>query len=216
MTGIAARARSVPAGLRVLVTDACRSFPSRFKGVTTEPGFAIATPSTSADGVVWLFASGEGEPAQESDELEGALFTHYWVSSLRGAGDANGDGQVTLAESYDFAYSQTLLRSGRSTGVLQHPSAVFDLHEAAPIVLTKTFASGTVLRMPRAADAHYLVYSVGSRTVLGELWGSGDREVTRLRVQASPEPQRSNARELAEHPIELLIPRGRCRPRRLT
>jgi hypothetical protein len=54
---------------------------------------------------------------------------------------------------------------------------VFDLHEAAPIVLTKTFASGTVLRLPRAADAHYLVYSVGSRTVLGELWGSGDREV---------------------------------------
>jgi hypothetical protein len=177
MADIAARARSVPAGLRLLVTDACRSYPSRFKGVTTEPGFSITIPSTSADGLVWLFASGEGEPAQESDELEGALFTHYWVSSLRGAGDANGDGQVTLAESYDFAYSQTLLRSARSTGVLQHPAAVFDLHEAAPIVLTKTFSSGTALRLPRAADAHYLVYSVGSRTVLGELWGSGDREV---------------------------------------
>jgi hypothetical protein len=177
MTDIASRARSVPATLRVLVTDACRNYPSRFKGITTEPGFAIATPSASADGVVWLFASGEGEPAQESDELEGALFTHYWVSSLRGAGDANGDGQVTLAESYDFAYSQTLLRSARSTGVLQHPSAVFDLREAAPIVLTKTFGSGTVVRLPRATDAHYLVYSLGSRTVLGEMWGSGDREV---------------------------------------
>ncbi|MGH7440179.1 MAG: caspase family protein [Polyangiaceae bacterium] len=177
MTDVAARARSVPAGLRVLVTDACRTYPSRFKGVSTEPGFAIATSPTSADGVVWLFASGEGEPAQESDELEGALFTHYWVSSLRGAGDANGDGQVTLAESYDFAYSQTLLRSSRSTGVLQHPSAVFDLREAAPIVLTRTFATGTVLRLPRTVDAHYLVYSLGSRTVLGELWGSADREV---------------------------------------
>jgi hypothetical protein len=177
MTDIAARARAVPAALRLLVTDACRNFPTRSKGVTTEPGFAIANPTTNpADGVVWLFASGEGEPAQESDELEGAIFTHYWVSSLRGAGDVNGDGRVTLAESYDFAYSQTLLRSARSSGVLQHPAAVFDLREAAPIVLTWTFAAGTLLRFPRAADAHYLVYSVGSRAVLGEIWGSPDRD----------------------------------------
>ena len=177
MTDIAARARAIPAALRLLVTDACRNFPTRSKGVTTEPGFAIANPTTNpADGVVWLFASGEGEPAQESDELDGAIFTHYWVSSLRGAGDVNGDGRVTLAESYDFAYSQTLLRSARSSGVLQHPAAVFDLREAAPIVLTRTFVAGTLLRFPRAADAHYLVYSVGSRAVLGEIWGSPDRD----------------------------------------
>ena len=177
MTDIAARARAVPAALRLLVTDACRNFPTRSKGVTTEPGFAIANPTASpADGVVWLFASGEGEPAQESDELEGAIFTHYWVNSLRGAGDVNGDGRVTLAESYDFAYGQTLLRSARSSGVLQHPAAVFDLREAAPIVLTRTFASNTLLRFPQAADTHYLVYSLGSRAVLGEIWGSADRE----------------------------------------
>jgi uncharacterized caspase-like protein len=69
-------------------------------------------------GLVWLFASDTGEAAQESDELRGALFTHYWVSGLRGAADANGDGRVTLAESYDFAYSQTLYRSAQSSGVL--------------------------------------------------------------------------------------------------
>jgi hypothetical protein len=178
MSDIAARTGSVPAALRVLVTDACRSVPGRFKGVATEPGFAIANPTTNpADGVVWLFASGEGEPAQESDDLAGALFTHYWVSALRGAGDANGDGRVTLAESYDFAYSQTLLRSAGSSGVLQHPAAVFDLREAAPIVLTRTFASGTAVRLPRAADAHYVVYSLGSRAVLGEVWSTPDREV---------------------------------------
>jgi hypothetical protein len=177
MTDVAARARAVPAGLRLLVTDACRNYPMRMKGVTTEPGFAIANPTANpADGVVWLFAAGEGEPAQESDELKGALFTHYWVSSLRGAGDVNGDGRVTLEESYDFAYSQTLLRSARSSGVLQHPAAVFDIREAGPIVLTRTFAGGTFLRFPRAADTHYLVYSLGSRAVLGEVWGTADRE----------------------------------------
>ncbi len=176
MSDLAARVRAVPASLRMLVTDACRNYATRSKGITTEPGFVIANPSSDpAEGVVWLFASGEGEPAQESDELEGALFTHYWVSGLRGAGDANGDGRVTLAESYDFAYSQTLLRSARSSGVLQHPAAVFDLHEAAPIVLTKTYGAGTVVRFPEAPDVHYLVYALGSRAVLGEIWGSGDR-----------------------------------------
>jgi hypothetical protein len=176
MTDLADRVRDVPASLRLLVTDACRNYPTHAKGVTTEPGFALAGGSEAeAKGVVWLFASGEGEPAQESDELEGALFTHYWVSGLRGAADANGDGRVTLAESYDFAYSQTLLRSARSSGVLQHPAAVFALREAAPIVLTRTFGANTLLRFPQGADAHYLVYALGSHVVFGEIWGSPER-----------------------------------------
>ncbi len=177
-TELTARVRAIPAGLRLVVTDACRNYPARSKGITTEPGFAVTGPSTSpADGVVWLYSSAEGEPSLESDELEGALFTHYWVSALRGAGDANGDGRVTLAESYDFAYSQTLLRSSRASGVLQHPAAVFDVREAAPIVLTKTRGANALVRFPPAADTHFLVYALGSRAVLGELWGSAERDV---------------------------------------
>ncbi len=176
ITDLQARVPAVPAALRMLVTDACRNNGTRTKGIATEPGFAIAGPESSpADGIVWLFSSGEGEPALESDELEGALFTHYWVSALRGAGDANGDGRVTLAESYDFAYSQTLLRSSRGSGVLQHPAAVFDLREAAPIVLTKTYGAGALVRFPRVGDTHFLIYALGARAVVGELWGSVER-----------------------------------------
>jgi len=175
---LSARVRAIPAALRLVVTDACRNYPTRVKGIATEPGFAIQNPAAPpGEGVVWLYSSREGESSLESDELAGALFTHYWVSALRGAGDANGDGRVTLGESYDFAYSQTLLRSSRSSGVLQHPSAVFDLREAAPIVLTKTAGASAIVRFPRAADAHFLVYAIGSRAVVGELWGSADRDV---------------------------------------
>jgi hypothetical protein len=178
MADLTARVRAVPAALRMLVTDACRNYPTRSKGVATEPGFAIESAvQHPADGVIWLFSAGEGEPALESDELTGGVFTYYWVSALRGAGDANGDGRVTLAESYDFAYSQTLLRSSRGSGVLQHPAAVFDLHEAAPIVLTKTASATALVRFPQSADARYLVYALGSRSVLGELWGSAERSV---------------------------------------
>ena len=108
MTELVERVRAVPAALRILVTDACRNDPVRTKGLEAEPAFALSGQPSAADGVVWLSASETGEAAQESDELAGALFTHYWVSGLRGAADGNGDGRVTLAESYDFAYSQTL------------------------------------------------------------------------------------------------------------
>jgi hypothetical protein len=171
---ISERVQSVPAALRMLVTDACRTDPTRPKGIAVEPGFALSNTSAPATGVVWLFASDTGEAAQESDELRGALFTHYWVSGLRGAADANGDGRVTLAESYDFAYSQTLYRSARSSGVLQHPTATFSLREAAPVVLTQTFGPNTKIELPQGADAHYLVYAVGSRSVLGEIWSNPD------------------------------------------
>jgi hypothetical protein len=168
---------TVPAALRVLVTDACRNDPGRLKGIATEPGFAISSSAVPATGLVWLFASGTGEAAEESDELRGALFTHYWVSGLRGAADANGDGLITLAESYDFAYNQTLLRSVRGSGVLQHPTATLALNQAAPVVLTRTFGTATRLEFPSLADVHYLVYALGSRSVLGEVWSRPDRRV---------------------------------------
>jgi hypothetical protein len=168
------RVRAVPAALRILVTDACRNDALHPKGIVTEPAFALAGQGSASEGVVWLSASGTGEAAQESDVLKGALFTHYWVSGLRGAADANGDGRVTLTESYDFAYSQTLYAAARGSGVLQHPTATLALSELSPVVLTQTFGNATRLEVPASADTHYLVYSVGSRTVFGELWSNPD------------------------------------------
>jgi hypothetical protein len=177
MSDLAERVRSIPANLRILVTDACRNYPTRSKGITTEPGFAIEGDAAHAKGVVWLFASSEGEVAQESDELQGALFTHYWVSGLRGAADVNGDGRVTLAESYDFAYAQTVFRSARGSGVLQHPTAMFTLREVAPVVMTETFGRGTQLRFPPSADTRYVVYAIGSRSIFGEIWSNPDHSI---------------------------------------
>ena len=210
MTELAARVRTVPAGLRVLVTDACRTYPTRLKGITSEPGFAITPREANAGtGMVWLYASGEGEPAQESDELRGALFTHYWVSALRGAGDTNGDGRITVAESYDFAYSQTLLRSASGSGVLQHPAATFELREAAPIVLTDTQDGATRVRFPRTDDTRFLVYALGSRAVLGEIWGSADRDATLALPPGRYLIQRRNGASSAG--VEVTLARGETR-----
>jgi len=177
---LSAKLAEVPAGLRIAVTDACRA--TREKGFTSDEPFAIsATMIPQASGQVWLHASSDGEAAQESDELQGAIFTQAWLSGLRGAADVNGDARVTLDESFAFAHSQTLIRSAKSSGVLQKPEAVMSLREAAPVVLTQTAARLGTLALPRAKDTHFLVYSAGAKSVLSELWSSPDRQLM-LRV----------------------------------
>jgi hypothetical protein len=185
---LASEVQRVGAGLSLVVIDACRvALPgTRSKGVSAEPGFALSFTAPAATGTVWLHASRDGEVAQESDELGGAVFTHDWVDGLRGAADANGDQRVTLGESYDFASSQTLLRSARSAeggGALQRPEVTFDLEQSAAIVLTR-LAHDAGFTFPPGTDAQYLVYSVSSRALVGEIWSHPD------------------------HPVRLALPRG--------
>jgi len=167
----------VPAGLRIAVTDACRA--TRDKGFAADEPFAItATSMPQASGQVWLHASSDGEAAQESDELQGAIFTHAWLNGLRGAADANGDARVTLEESFAFAHSQTVIRSAKSSGVLQKPEAIVSLREMSPVVLTQTSARMATLSLPQGKDTHFVVFSAGARSVLSELWSSPDRRTT--------------------------------------
>ncbi|HVH47327.1 MAG TPA: caspase family protein [Labilithrix sp.] len=177
---LSAKLAEVPAGLRIAVTDACRA--TREKGFAPDEPFAIsATMIPQATGQVWLHASSDGEAAQESDDLQGAIFTQAWLSGLRGAADSNGDARVTLDESFAFAHSQTLIRSAKSSGVMQKPEAVVSLREAAPVVITQTATHMGTLALPQARDTHFLVYSAGAKSVLSELWASPDRRLL-LRV----------------------------------
>jgi uncharacterized caspase-like protein len=180
ISDLSQRLGQIPASLRIVVTDACRA--TRDKGMTAEAGFPISLGQLpQATGSVWINAASDGEAAQESDELQGAIFTHAWLNGLRGAADANGDSRVTLDESFAFAHSQTLLRSAKSSGVLQKPEAVVSLTETAPVVLTQTAQKLAVLSLPPSRDTHYLVYAAGAKSVLAEIWGSGERR-TQLAV----------------------------------
>jgi len=182
VTELSAKLAEVPAGLRIAVTDACRA--TRDKGFAADEPFAItATNVPQARGQVWLHASSDGEAAQESDEPQAAIFTHSWLNGLRGAADSNGDARVTLEESFAFAHSQTLIRSSKSSGVLQKPEAIVSLREMAPVVLTETATRTATLSLPQGRDTHFLVYSAGTKSVLSELWSMPDR---RLQLRLPP------------------------------
>lgn len=179
LADVAAKISQVPAAFRLVVTDACRTMPGREKGATAEPAFDLKLGAPlEARGTVWLHATADGEAAQESDELGGALFTHHWVQGLRGAADVNGDGNVTLDESYAYAHGQTLLRSSRGSGVYQRPAMQLDLKEAAPVTLTHTRIPRAEIELPRGADTHYLVYGYNTHTIAAEVFGVADRTIT--------------------------------------
>ncbi|MET0413706.1 MAG: caspase family protein [Polyangiaceae bacterium] len=126
------------AGFRLLLVDACRSGAlTRVKGARPAQPFEIRLDEQlTGEGVAMLTSSAADEDAQESDELRGSFFTHYFVSGLRGAADRNGNGAISLEEAYDYAYQHTLRASSRTAYGLQHPTFQFDFKGKGGIPLT--------------------------------------------------------------------------------
>ncbi|HEX4386657.1 MAG TPA: caspase family protein, partial [Myxococcales bacterium] len=114
--------RDTKADVRVLVADGCKSGSLvSSKGGKPVPPFEIKlTDQLDATGEAILTSSAADELALESREIRGSFFTHHFVSGLRGAADASGDGRITLAEAYQYAFSHTL-SSSSTAGVRQHP-----------------------------------------------------------------------------------------------
>lgn len=177
LSEISEKMASVPASLRVVLTDACRTQDGRAKGPEAEPGFAISLAPPTAKGAVWIHASAEGEVAQESDALQAAVFTHFFVSGLLGAADVDGDKRITLSEVYTYAYNQTLFRTSQVSGVLQRPEVDASVKEFSPIVLTRITAAMATLRLPQSADTQYLVYTASAHAAYAEAWSASDRRV---------------------------------------
>jgi hypothetical protein len=166
---------AVPARLRVAVLDACRTGGfARRKGFSTAPPFDIRlAPPGGPGGTVLVRSSSDGEVAHESDRLQGAVFTHFLTSALQGAGDADGDGRVTLGEAYDFAYHRTLAASARA-GAVQHAAAELFVAGAGPLVLTTLARADAALELPAGGDVRYLVFRRPGGALVAEAWSRAD------------------------------------------
>ena len=129
--------RGSAASFRLLILDACRSGAlTRVKGGSPIPPFDVQLAERVAgEGAVFLTSSSASEDSQESDEIKGSFFTHALVSGLLGAADVNGDGRVTLDETYRYAYDATVRASSRSLAGLQHPTFEYDVRGMGDVVL---------------------------------------------------------------------------------
>ncbi len=148
-----------PAGVRLLVLDACRSGTvTRVKGVKAAESFRITLQNDVAtEGLAIITSSSAGEASQESDQLRGSFFTHHLLNALRGAADHDDDGKVTLTEAYGYTYAQTLRSSGQ-TVVLQHPTYSWEVKGRGELVLSTPAAPGSRTgRLRLGEEALYLI-----------------------------------------------------------
>ncbi len=179
--------RDLPAGLKILVLDTCQTERViRPLGVKSGPSFDIGVITSSmTKGLVILHSARTGEPAHESDTLGGAVFSHFLISALRGAGDVDQDGQVTLLEAYSFAYRQTVQHSARSSTTVQVPSFEMELAGSGELVLTRPRAASARIVLPAGEEARFLVFQNPSGSLVAE-------------AISSP-----------SHPVQLAVPHGR-------
>ena len=126
----------LPADVRILVLDSCASGAIiRHKGGARRASF-LMDASSDVRGQAIVTSSSIDEAAQESDDVGGSYFTHFLVSGLRGAADRNRDSRVTLAEAYEFAFSNTLEATDQSAAGPQHAGYDFQLMGHGDITLT--------------------------------------------------------------------------------
>lgn len=160
------------ADVRIVVLDSCASGAIiRTRGGTRRPSF-LSDVSVDARGHAFLTASAADEAAQESDRIGAGFFSHYLLSGLRGAADANRDKLVTLAEAYQFSYHETLRGTG-SAAQSQHPAYDFQLAGQGDLVLTDLRASGASLILSDGIVGRVLVRSKSGQLVAELRKGQG-------------------------------------------
>jgi hypothetical protein len=187
LRGLRQQLRGMGARVSMLVTDACRADAGiRKRGLERldVPDIA-ATVMVQPSGFVWIHATSAGQAAQESDRLRGGVFTHFWVSALRGAADTDSDGRITLAEAYTYAARHTHGYSAASRVGPQWPAYDYRLSGARDLVLTQTAAAPSRITLPAGRDTLYVL----------RRWPSG---ATVLQVSAKP-----------TKPVEVALPAGR-------
>jgi len=135
------------AAIRLGIIDACRGGGfTGAKGMTEVAPFEVTLPmALESEGSILIASSSGLEDAHESELLGGSFFTHHWNAGLRGAGDRNADGQVTLAEAFDYAKTLTIRDSALETPAAQHPSFSLNLRGRQDLALSKLASADAIV-----------------------------------------------------------------------
>jgi hypothetical protein len=163
---------AVPATLTVVVLDACQSGAfSRIKGAEPAADFSFnSRQHLDASGVAVLASSSGSELSQESEQLRSSYFTHHLLIGMRGAGDANGDGQVSVDEAYRYAYHQTLLATSATAVGGQHVSLEVDLKGHGEVPLSFPRAATKFIELPASLEGQTLVHDKRAKAVVAETY----------------------------------------------
>lgn len=168
-----------PAGLSLLVLDTCESGAAlRAKGFEVVGG-AVRIEQPRLRGRVVIASTGADEPAFESDELRGSIFTQHFLAGLRGAADSSGDGKVTLTEAYSYAYARTV-DSAAAGEQRQTPVFDIDLQGAGELVLSEPVRAQSRLALDVERPGEWVVTSMDGARQVARFVKRGGRAVFAL------------------------------------
>jgi hypothetical protein len=166
------------ADVRLGIVDSCRSGALlALKGGALGPSFDIhLVDNVATSGEALITSSAADESALESKELGGSFFSHHLVSGLRGAADSSGDGRVTLAEVYQYAFTRTVSSTADTLIGPQHPAYDYRLSGMGDLVLTEIDARSAQIEVPSELP-RLLIIAVDRAQVLAELGPGTARRV---------------------------------------
>jgi hypothetical protein len=171
LTSLRDRLRAVPSTITIVVLDACQSGSfSRVKGAEPAADFSYnSVAGITQKGLAVMASSTAEELSQESDELKASYFTHHLVTGLRGAGDSDGDGRVSLDEAYRYAYRRTLASTARTQVGEQHVTLETNLAGQGEVPVTYPAEARAQLDFPAPLEARVLVQSRPSGAVMADV-----------------------------------------------
>ncbi len=134
-----------------VIADACHSAGvggARGGDVSKKFNAYMERLAASREGVTKITASRADELSLEKDHLGGGhgVFTYYLLEALKGRGDHNGDGFVTMAEAYDYLYDRVRSETRHS----QKPWASGYVSSDIPLGIVD---QSTLARVKARADA---------------------------------------------------------------
>ena len=109
------------------------------------------------------------------------MFTHQWLTGLRGAADSDGDQRVSFDEAYRYAFSRTVRYSAVHSGRVMHPSIALKVEGTGQLILTDLRGRGVSLTLPGGAEVRYLVFDRELGDLVAEVWGR-PRATTDIRL----------------------------------
>jgi caspase domain-containing protein len=154
--------------VRVGIIDACRGGGwTGTKGLSEAEVFDVNLPlRLSNEGSVLISSSSGLEDAHESENLQGSFFTHHWNAALRGAGDHDGDGTITLAEAFEYAKERTVRDTAMQTDSPQHPSFQLNLRGKNDLPLVTMTTKGSLVTVEQVVGPLQLVHLDSGLVVL--------------------------------------------------
>ncbi len=177
LTDLRQRLLALPASLAIVVLDACQSGAfSRVKGAGPAADFSYnSVTGLETTGLAVMASSTGAELSQESDALGASYFSHHLLVGLRGAGDTNRDGMVSLDEAYRYAYGRTLAATSVTAVGGQHATLETELKGRGDVALTYPAAATAHLELAESFTGRLLVQHEDSAAVLAEIeQASGD------------------------------------------